>query len=146
MAANCACMRAGECPKQNYFPSTTVPRADTTSLKAASLHAACMAYAPCPGRGGYVTGGGEGENDGVRSHVCFQKAGAMAGEAEGCRTGCKQQQGTISCVWCAKSYKCPKRSTADEENKRQSSLYCMGCLSHPEVNMFQCWRKGRAGL
>lgn len=79
-------MRAGECPKQNYFPSTTVPRADTTSLEAASLHAACMAYAPCPGRGGYVTGGGEGENDGVRSHVCFQKAGAMAGEAEGCRT------------------------------------------------------------
>lgn len=46
-----------------------------------------------------MTGGGEGQNDGARSHVFFQKAGTVAGEAEGCRTGCKQQQGTISCVW-----------------------------------------------
>lgn len=46
-----------------------------------------------------MTSGEGGENDGVRSHCFLWKAGAMAGEAEGCRTGCKQQQGTASCVW-----------------------------------------------
>lgn len=53
----------------------------------------------CPGRGGYVTGGGGGENDGVRSLCFLQKPGTIAGEAAGCRTGCKQQRGTEACVW-----------------------------------------------
>lgn len=46
-----------------------------------------------------MTGGGGGENDGVRSRCFLRKAAAMAGEAEGCRTGCKQQRGTASCAW-----------------------------------------------